>query len=310
MKHYQEINLLRSILIVLVILIHIVHFGALYPELKEAILAFMMPSFLVITGYLVNIDKSLKAFAGYLFQILLPYLILTTAYSLLSLYLPVREGLSECSLTALLEKVFVSSIGPYWFFYVMFLCAIAYYTAFRLPFPKISSPTRMMLFGSLLVLMSFFIPLMGIKTTVYYFFGTLLRQSGKAFSKFFFPTPFAALPFFGLITFVGARDWGSIEVFGAVIAFISFSNWICQFIPAHLSPLVAFLGMNTLPIYLFHSAFTMAGKFYLSYFEWDTSGIFFTFTTLLLSIFGSLAIAFLLDRTHLSIIFGRKCFLR
>ena len=55
-----DIDWIRAILIILMILIHIVSFGNAYPQLKAGILSFMMPTFLIITGYLVNIEKSPK----------------------------------------------------------------------------------------------------------------------------------------------------------------------------------------------------------------------------------------------------------
>lgn len=60
MKHSTEINFSRAVLILLVVLVHIVHFGTTYPAVKEAILAFMMPAFLFITGYLANVDNLQK----------------------------------------------------------------------------------------------------------------------------------------------------------------------------------------------------------------------------------------------------------
>ena len=91
MKHNNELDFSRAVLIVLVILVHIVNFGNLYPLSKSSILAFMMPTFLFITGYLVNIDKSIKDFLRYLLQIFLPYIIFVMGYAVLSLYLPVRD---------------------------------------------------------------------------------------------------------------------------------------------------------------------------------------------------------------------------
>lgn len=91
MKHNNELDFSRAVLIVLVILVHIVNFGSLYPLAKSSILAFMMPTFLFITGYLVNIDKSIKDFLRYLLQIFLPYIIFVMGYAVLSLYLPVRD---------------------------------------------------------------------------------------------------------------------------------------------------------------------------------------------------------------------------
>ena len=66
MKYNNEIDFFRTILIGLVILVHIVNFGNIYPSIKEAILAFIMPTFLVITGYLVNINKSVKDYVLYI----------------------------------------------------------------------------------------------------------------------------------------------------------------------------------------------------------------------------------------------------
>ena len=91
MKHNNELDFSIAVLIVLVILVHIVNFGNLYPLAKSSILAFMMPTFLFITGYLVNIDKSIKDFLRYLLQIFLPYIIFVMGYAVLSLYLPVSD---------------------------------------------------------------------------------------------------------------------------------------------------------------------------------------------------------------------------
>lgn len=52
------IDFQRALLIVMVIGVHIVNFGTLYPEVKARIFSFFMPAFLIITGYLVNIRKT------------------------------------------------------------------------------------------------------------------------------------------------------------------------------------------------------------------------------------------------------------
>ena len=61
MKRNTDLDFIRAILIILMILIHIVSFGNAYPHLKAGILSFMMPTFLIITGYLVNIGKTASA---------------------------------------------------------------------------------------------------------------------------------------------------------------------------------------------------------------------------------------------------------
>ena len=114
-KAYNHIDLLRAILILMVILVHIIHFGTLYPRVREVIFVFFMPAFLLITGYLTNVRKSLPQFALYELRIVLPYCIMVTGFACLSLFLPVRDGLTELSCETLLHTLCITSIGPYWF---------------------------------------------------------------------------------------------------------------------------------------------------------------------------------------------------
>lgn len=88
------IDFQRALLIVMVILVHIVNFGTLYPEVKARIFSFFMPAFLIITGYLVNIRKTPRQFGVCLLQMAIPYAIMVIGYMVLSLYLPVRDGIT------------------------------------------------------------------------------------------------------------------------------------------------------------------------------------------------------------------------
>lgn len=131
MKRNTDLDFIRAILIILMILIHIVSFGNAYPHLKAGILSFMMPTFLIITGYLVNIGKTGRQFGKYLLCLALPYIIMVTGFSVLSHFLPVRDGITELSLSQIAQKIFVTSIGPYWFIQTMIICGILYYGSFR-----------------------------------------------------------------------------------------------------------------------------------------------------------------------------------
>ena len=131
MKRNTDLDLIRAILIILMILIHIVNFGNAYPHLKAGILSFMMPTFLIITGYLVNIEKSPKQMGIYLMCLALPYVIMVSGFSVLSYFMPVRDGITELSFSQICEKIFVTSIGPYWFIQTMIICGILYYISFK-----------------------------------------------------------------------------------------------------------------------------------------------------------------------------------
>lgn len=193
-----DIDWIRAILIILMILIHIVSFGNAYPQLKAGILSFMMPTFLIITGYLVNIEKSPKEMGRYLMCLALPYVIMVTGFSVLSYFMPVRDGITELSLSQICEKIFVTSIGPYWFIQTMIICGILYYVSFkgatwgaiRQGKTTMSTTTSLFIFATLLLLLSK-TPALSPSAATYYFIGAVLRQCHIGFDRIFRPSPVA-----------------------------------------------------------------------------------------------------------------------
>ena len=184
MKYHKDLDFFRAILMCLVILIHIVNFGDIYPSTKSAILSFMMPTFLVITGFLVNIDKSVKDFLRYIWQIALPYTIFVVGYAAMSLYLPVRDGIKVFDIATISDILLVKSIGPYWFFHVMIVCGVIYYVTFHI-LPKINITAKYSLFASVLIAVSLWTPFLNIKMAAYYFIGVGIRLYVDDFSRIY-----------------------------------------------------------------------------------------------------------------------------
>ena len=226
MKRNTDLDLIRAILIILMILIHIVSFGNAYPQLKAGILSFMMPTFLIITGYLVNIEKTGKQMRNYLKCLALPYVIMVTGFSVLSYFMPVRDGITELSLSQICEKIFVTSIGPYWFIQTMFICGILYYVSFkgatwgtlRQGKTTMSTTTSRFLFATLLLLLSK-TPALSPSAAAYYFIGTAIRQCHIGFDRIFRPSPVALLFWIKLLGLEEWYDWGTLA--------IVFSCWCC-----------------------------------------------------------------------------------
>lgn len=307
-KKITEIDFVRCVLMCIVILVHIVSLGEMYPSAKTAAFTFFMPSFLIITGYLVNIDKNLRQFSVYILRIALPYIIMVTAFSLASLVMPVRDGLSELSVSALAERIFVTSIGPYWFLYDMIVCGVAYYAVFSLAPRSIGLASRLSLFACLLYVEAWFIPLLTFGDASLYFIGVALRQMGVGFVRAFRPSFFSLLPFSVLIV---QRDlWNKWLCLLLPFFAISFLVWCHDVFPSRIRNLMNYLGHNTLPIYIFHPIFTMLSKFYLPFFAFDSTGILHAAATIVLSFLGSILIAKVLDKTGISRIFGTKALIR
>lgn len=309
---YNSIDHLRFVLIVLVLVVHIVHFGELNPAVKERISFFFMPAFLLLTGYLVNVHKSARAFGLYLVRIALPYAIMVLAYGALSLVLPVRDGLTDFAPATVARMLLVTSIGPYWFLHVMLVCGVLYYVAARLG-RRWGGGAVLSLFGALLIVVAAWTPLLTERNALFYFLGAALRTgSPQFFSQHFRPTLWAVVPF-GLIIGSPHYDaWGLLAVAALSVCFIAFVPALFNFSfwNKKLLHAAGYVGRNTFPIYLFHPIFTMAAKFMLPLFAFDPSGIVHTLTCIVLGVAGSLCIALLMDRTRLAWVFGKATLLR
>lgn len=325
MKRNTDLDFIRSILIILMILIHIVSFGNAYPHLKAGILSFMMPTFLIITGYLVNIEKSPKEMGRYLMCLALPYVIMVTGFSVLSYFMPVRDGITELSLSQICEKIFVTSIGPYWFIQTMIICGILYYVSFkgaiwgtlRQGKTTMSTTTSLFIFATLLLLLSK-APALSPSAATYYFIGAVLRQCHIGFDRIFRPSPVALLLWINLLGLEEWYDWGTLAIVFSCWCCISSLMWIHSLIKRlqdnasvrKTEDTLLYIGRNTLPIYLFHPIFTMAAKFYHPLFSWDRSEICFALVTIFIAIAGSIGIAKIMEKTHLAYLFGKGKMLR
>lgn len=320
-----DIDWIRAILIILMILIHIVSFGNAYPQLKAGILSFMMPTFLIITGYLVNIEKSPKEMGRYLMCLALPYVIMVTGFSVLSYFMPVRDGITELSLSQICEKIFVTSIGPYWFIQTMIICGILYYVSFkgaiwgtlRQGKTTMSTTTSLFIFATLLLLLSK-TPALSPSAATYYFIGAVLRQCHIGFDRIFRPSPVALLLWINLLGLEEWYDWGTLAIVFSCWCCISSLMWIHSLIKRlqdnacvrKTEDALLYIGRNTLPIYLFHPIFTMAAKFYHPLFNWDRSEICFALVTIFIAIAGSIGIAKMMEKTRLAYLFGKGKILR
>ena len=320
-----DIDWIRAILIILMILIHIVSFGNAYPQLKAGILSFMMPTFLIITGYLVNIGKSPKEMGRYLMCLALPYVFMVTGFSVLSYFMPVRDGITELSLSQICEKIFVTSIGPYWFIQTMIICGILYYVSFKgVTWGKLrqgettmSTTTSLFIFATLLLLLSK-TPALSPSAATYYFIGVVLRQCHIGFDRIFRPSPAALLLWLLLLGMEEWYDWGTLAIVFSCWCCISSLMWIHSLIirlqdkasVRKTEDTLLYIGRNTLPIYLFHPIFTMAAKFYHPLFGWDRSEIIFALVTIFIAIAGSIGIAKMMEKTHLAYLFGKGKMLR
>ena len=315
MSRNSLIDFIRSLLIILMILVHVVHFGDLHPNVKSMILAFMMPTFLVITGFLVNVEKSAKDFCVYLLKIILPYVIMVCGYMVVSIYLPVRDGVQTLDSATFYNVLCITSIGPYWFFKVMILCGTCYYLVFNLKkekgIPCSDSFARYLIFGTALLLLSQYTPYLSANSAVYYFIGVGVRLFIKDFRVICVGTFWAIIPLLIMLIHPEWRDWGTVYILFCVMCFLSVATKCFQLCSHRkICGLFLYIGRNTLPIYIFHPIFTMLSKYTLPCFSFDNTGVLHAVFTIVLCVAGSILVAKAMDASHASYIFARRKLLR
>ena len=301
----HELDYLKCLFIILMVIFHLSYIGGKYPYVKSIVYTFHMPAFLLISGYLINVHKKLKVFLKAMAWIFIPYAIMEISYACMSTLFPVWDGIKEISASVLFSKVLLDPIGPYWYLHTFILCGTTHYfvhTYFRAnPF------IRLLATGSLLLLFSYVFHLLTFANAFYFMAGTAIHLGERSFLSCF-PASFLAITSILLVSCqpenLNRGTLGGILITGLVI---SFSLYIYKHLPHTVKQASLFIGKNTLPILLFSPVFTALSKLFLPFFSFDPTGICFLCTATATTLYGSIFIAFCLDKARLSpFFFGKK----
>ena len=106
-----ELDFLKCVFILLMIAFHLVYIGDKYPYAKTLVYTFHMPAFLIISGYLMNVEKKARSFLRMIFWIFVPYAVMESGYVVMSSVLPVRGGVDVLGWDVWLEKLFMRYTG-------------------------------------------------------------------------------------------------------------------------------------------------------------------------------------------------------
>lgn len=264
-----------------------------------------MPAFLLISGYLMNIQKSPKAFLQKMLWIFIPYAIMEISYACVSTQLPVWDGLKEISPTILLSKVFLSPIGPYWYLHTFMICGTTFYLVRT--YLRTTSSVHLLVAGSLLLLFAQVFHLLTFANALYFMVGIALQLSKRSFVSCFPASVLAIIPL--LIMCSQPENLNRATLSGALITglVICLSLSIYKHLPSPAKQATEFIGRNTLPVLLFSPIFTAASKIILPYFSFDPTGMCFLFVATAITLYGSIFAAFCLDKMRLSpFFFGKK----
>ena len=236
--------------------------------------------------------------------IFIPYTIMEISYACMSMLFPVWDGIKEISASVLLGKVLLDPIGPYWYLHTFILCGTTYY--FVHTYLSSTPFIRLLVTSSLLLLFSYIFHLLTFANAFYFMAGTAIHL-GNVRSYLVSPLLFLPLSSGFSVQPAGESEQstlGGILITGLVI---SLSLYIYKHLPHTVKQASLFIGKNTLPILLFSPVFTALSKLFLPFFSFDPTGICFLCTATVITLYGSIFIAFCLDKARLSpFFFGKK----
>lgn len=300
----EQLDFLKAVFIVLMVAFHLVYFSEGYPYIKQFVYTFHMPGFLLISGFLSKVNKSVKSFASSILWLFIPYLIMESGYVLMASFLPINDHVDGLSLSLFLKKLFINPLGPYWFLHTLIICKVLSYTVTRLA-DKLTLLSRSIIIGILFWLVSR-AGLMTLSYSFYFLAGFVLSQSRLRFDELFKPSIWA-LP--ALAILLTRRQWLYChKVSGILIVYfvISLCLFIFPYIKGKCKSACLYLGRNSLVIYLFSPIFTICCKFLIPLLAFDPTRLIFLVISLIVCIFGSFSIARILEICKVSrLMFGR-----
>jgi fucose 4-O-acetylase-like acetyltransferase len=304
----KEIDYLKCIFIILMIIFHLVYIGDKYPYAKQIVYTFHMSAFLIISGYLANVHKDTGSMLRKLLWIFIPYACMEVGYVVMSHFLPVREGVPEVTPALLMQKIFLKPMGPYWYLHTLIVCSLIYYTVFH--FTRIKIISRVILTGLCFFAASYWGGLVVFANAFYFLIGITVSQSKLPFTHIFRATLLAVIPLIMLCCFPENLNRGTLA--GVTITYLAISTllYIYNYLPENVRHLSHLIGRNTLVILLFSPIFTILSKSFLPAFSFDPTGVLFLVSAVTFTLCGCMGIAWTMDKLQLSrFFFGKRTIL-
>lgn len=300
-----ELDFLKCVFILLMIVFHLVYIGNRYPVAKAFVYTFHMPGFLIISGYLLHVQKPVPQFLRYIQWIFVPYLLMESGYVVMASVLPIREHIQQLTFGLFLDKLFLHPLGPYWYLHTLMLCGIVTYVVAQF----VSHHRVGMLLGVLLCL--WVLALLGLVTwvnAVYFCVGFALRLYHRPFIDTFHPAWWSFIGIVLVATCVpNALQRHTIGGMLIVYFVISFLLWLYPYLPKGVAKIALFIGRNSLIMLLFSPMFTVLSKLFQSYLLFEPSGMLFMLVALLFTVVGSFTVAYILQKLHVArYVFGKS----
>ncbi len=302
----REIDYLKCVFIVLMIVFHLVYVGDKFPYAKQIVYTFHMPAFLVISGYLANIDKGFGKLARQVKWLFIPYAVMEAGYTYMASLLPIREHIERLTIGVFLDKLLLHPLGPYWYLHTLIICYLVHYATSRLR-PRLGVAATLCVMGVAFYAADELLHIVSINNAMYFMAGAAVRMCGVRLMSAFSPTLLSAVPL-ALLCAVSPDGLDRSTLQGVVMTWLamSFALAAYPYLGDKLKTATHFIGENTLAILLFSPMFTIIAKRFVPLFSFDPTAMLYTAVSVVFTIAGSMAVAYMMDWLKLSRWFSGK----
>ena len=301
-ERISQIDYLKGIFILLMVTFHLAPIYENYPVLLAAVYTFHMAAFLIISGYLANIEKDIPTFFRGMQRLVVPYIVFETIHILLVYLLGntmnSNSHVEHLSLLGVLDNILENPSNPYWYLHTLIISTIIYYIVYKIL--KLKSMTAFILTGLILYGLTLFITRLHWVNVICFLIGVWISRSGRSFLGAIPASPLAILPLCILFSDRGNYHTGTFAGITITILIISFLLFAYNYVGNGTRRLLHYLGSNSLAILVFSPIFTVITKLAIPYFKFDPTAICFGLFGLTFVVVSCLFCAWLSDRLHLS----------
>lgn len=304
----QELDFSKGILILLMVIFHLGHFNSCYPNLTNCVYAFHMSGFLVISGYLCSVEKTMSQFLISLKGILVPYIVFEVFYlsglSLVGKYVGASNEFEGDALSILLQ-IATKPVGTYWYLHTLVFCLLTFYI---LNYFGVKGKANICLSSILLYLMSLGIEGLLWYNVLYFVIGISCRILSFQITDRL-KSVVMGIGFVAIIIFADEVSRYSLAGIGLTLTFLGFLFAIMEKTPVLVKSFFSYIGRNSLSIVLFSPVFMIITKVYYPLFVFDSTVILWMIFSLVLVCSLCLVSAALFDKLKISdVLIGKNMY--
>ena len=308
-----QLDFLKGIMIVLVIMFHIVLFDKTYPNLRTAVYTFHVPVFLLISGYLSNIERTPSDFLKVILRLLVPYVFFETLYMVvlyvMGLTMHSTLAMNTLSIKDISIRLLAYPLGVYWYLHALIVCNVAYYLIFH--YLKLNTASKFVLLALVCYGITYVIkeiwwaPILAGSgfvwdSILYFLIGVFIKLVGVPFLKMIPASCLSAIPLCLLFSSTSNFYRGSLSGITITLLVISFLLFVYNHIGTSIRYFWDYLGRNSLAIFVFAPFFIPITKYAIPLFCFDGTVLLFTMFACSFSILCSLVSAMVSDKLGIS----------